>query len=70
MSKVLVSLFALAISVAFVSGVFAKQQASSAPGATAPVSWTRRIKLLLAINSRHFIPKNFHLSSSQSFQIP
>ena len=42
MSKMLVSLFALAISVALVSGAFAKQQASSAPGATAPVSRLER----------------------------
>ncbi len=42
MNKMLVSLFALAISVAFVSGVFAEQQSPSTPAATAPVSRLER----------------------------
>ncbi len=41
MKKMLVSLFALAISLAFVSGAFA-QQSSSTPVATAPVSRLER----------------------------
>jgi hypothetical protein len=42
MKKMLVSLFALAISVAFVSGAFAQQQSSSTPAATTPASRLER----------------------------
>ena len=42
MNKMLVSLFALAISLAFVSGAFAEQRSSSTPAATAPVSKLER----------------------------
>ena len=37
MNKMIVGLFAVAISLAFVSGAFAQQQSSSIPAATAPV---------------------------------
>ena len=42
MNKMVVRLFALGISLAFVSGAFAQQQSSSTPAATAPVSRLER----------------------------
>ena len=42
MNKMVVSLFALGMSLAFVSGAFAQQQSSSTPAATAPVSRLER----------------------------